>query len=133
TSDLTDFVDHGVPLAGALLFSAAALAVMAAIDPMITVVLVVPMVAVGVLSRLMSDVIRRLHRRAQILGAVVTAYIGEVFGSVLAVKTAGAEDAVLARLREHNRRRRAAAVKDRLVTDLLDTATGATVDLSIGL
>jgi ATP-binding cassette, subfamily B, bacterial len=133
TSDLTDFVDHGVPLAGALLFSAGALAVMAAIDPRITVVLVLPMVAVGVLSRLMSDVIRRLHLRARILGAVVTAYVGEVFGSVLAIKTAGAEDAVLARLREHNRRRRAAAVKDRLATDLLATATSATVDLSIGL
>src|SRR5690606_35159150 len=39
----------------------------------------------------------------------------------------------LARLREHNRRRRAAAVKDRLLIDLADTSTSAGVELSIGL
>jgi ATP-binding cassette, subfamily B, bacterial len=133
TGDLTNFVDHGVELAGALLFSAGALAVMASIDPVVTLVLVVPMLAVGVLSRLMSELIRRLHLRARELGAVVTAYVGEVFGSVLALKAAGAEEAAMARLREHNRRRRAAAMRDRLATDLMDTATGATVDLSIGL
>jgi len=133
TSDLTNFVDHGVELAGAVLFSAGALVVMASIDPVITLVLVLPMLVVAVLSKLMSDLIRRLHLRARELGAVVTAYVGEVFGSVLALQTAGAEEAAMARLREHNQRRRAAAVRDRLATDLMDTATGATVDLSIGL
>ncbi|MEV1173106.1 ABC transporter ATP-binding protein, partial [Nonomuraea sp. NPDC049784] len=39
----------------------------------------------------------------------------------------------LERLREHNRRRRAAAVKDRLATDLLDAATSTTVELGTGL
>lgn len=132
-SDVVEFTDEAVPLAGAVLFGGAALVIMASIDPVITLVLVLPMIAIGVLSRLMSEVIRRLHRRARVLGAVVTAYIGEAFGGVLAIKTAGAEDATLERLREHNRRRRNAAVKDRLATDMLDTATGTTVEISIGL
>ncbi|MER6950117.1 ABC transporter ATP-binding protein [Nonomuraea sp. NPDC000554] len=132
-SDVVEFVDESVPLAGATLFSAVALAIMASIDPVITLVLVVPTVAIGVLSRLMNRLIRRLHRQARGLGAAVTGHLGAIFGGVLAIKTAGAEEAVLERLRRHNRRRREAAVQDRLATDLLSTATGATVEISIGL
>lgn len=132
-NDLVMLTDNTVDLVGAIIFGAGAFVIMASIDPTITLVLVLPMVAVAVLSRLLSGVIRRLHSRARQLGAVVTAYIGEVFSGVLAIKTAGAEDAVLERLREHNQRRRRAAVKDRLAIDMLDTATGATVEISIGL
>jgi ATP-binding cassette, subfamily B, bacterial len=132
-ADAVDFTDESVSLAGTTLFALAAVPIMAAVDPVVTFVLVLPMIAVGVLSRTMRRTIARLHRRARLLGAAVTAYVGEVFGGVLAIKTAGAEDAALERLREHNRRRRDAAVKDRMATDLLDAATTTTVELSIGL
>ncbi|HEY6739557.1 MAG TPA: ABC transporter ATP-binding protein [Actinopolymorphaceae bacterium] len=131
--DLIKLADNLVDLAAGVLFAIGAFAIMATIDPVITVVLVLPLSIVLVLTRSLSEVIRRIHSRARRLGAVVTAYIGETFGGVLAIKTAGAEEAVLERLREHNRRRRQAAVKDRLAMDLLDTATGATVEISIGL
>lgn len=132
-SDVVELVDDTVPLAGATLFSTAALAIMASIDPVITLVLVIPTIATGVLSRLMNQMIKRLHRQARVLGAAVTGYLGEVFGGVLAIKTTGTEEAVLERLRRHNRLRREAAVKDRIATDLLNTATSATVEISIGL
>ncbi|MFB9895099.1 ABC transporter transmembrane domain-containing protein [Planobispora takensis] len=131
--DLVDFTDESVSLAGATLFGVAALAIMGSIDPVITVALVVPMIAVGLVSRLANEAVRRLHLRARTLGAAVTASIGEIFGGILAIKTAGAEEAVLERLREHNRRRRTAAVKDRLATGLMETTTGATVEIGIGL
>lgn len=131
--EVVEFTDEFVELACALVFCVPALVIMASIDPVITLVLVLPMVAIGVLSRLMHRVIRRLHGRARALGAAVTAHVGEIFGGVLAIKTAGAEAATLERLREHNRRRRDAAVKDRLASDLLSAATDATIDISIGL
>ncbi|MEQ7123784.1 ABC transporter ATP-binding protein [Actinopolymorpha sp. B11F2] len=131
--DVVGVTDNLVDLLGAVLFGIGALTIMASIDPVITLVLVVPLTVVVFLTRALSTVIRRIHARARELGAIVTAYIGETFGGVLAIKTAGAEKAVLERLRAHNRRRRQAAVKDRLAMDMLDTATGATVELSIGL
>lgn len=131
--DLVALTDRFVDLTGAVLFSAAAFAIMASIDPVITVALVLPLLLVLILNRLLAAAIRRVHSRARQLGAAVTAFIGETFAGVLAIKTAGAEPAVLARLREHNRRRRAAAVKDRLLIDLADTSTSAGVELSIGL
>ncbi|SDS11490.1 ABC transporter ATP-binding protein [Actinopolymorpha singaporensis] len=131
--DLVIATDNGVDLIGAVLFGIGAFAIMTSIDPVITVVLVLPLTVVVVLIRVLSEVIRRIHARARELGAAVTAFVGETFAGVLAIKTAGAENAVLDRLRAHNRRRRQAAVKDRLAMDMLDTVTGATVEVSIGL
>ncbi|MER7503837.1 ABC transporter ATP-binding protein [Nonomuraea pusilla] len=131
--DLVELVDEAVPLAGAALFSAAALGVMASVDPLVTLALVLPMIAVGVASRVLSRTIRRLHRRTRRLGAAVTAHLGEIFAGVLAIKTAGAEEAVLERLHRHNGLRREAAVRDRLASDLLSTVTGATAEVGIGL
>lgn len=131
--DLVILVDNVMDLTTAVLFGAAAFTIMAAIDPLITLVLVFPLLLMLLVNRVLSPVIRRVHRRARQLGAVVTAFIGDLFAGVLAIKTAGAEPAVMARLREHNRRRRAAAVKDRLAMDMVDTVTGASVEISIGL
>jgi ATP-binding cassette, subfamily B, bacterial len=131
--DLAILTDNIVDLAGAALFSVVAFAIMASIDPVIALVLVVPLLGMIGVYRMLSAVIRRVHSRARALGAVVTAYIGEMFAGVLALKTAGAEAAALARLREHNRRRRSAAVKDRLAMDMVDTVTGASIEISIGL
>jgi len=130
---LVNFVDGFVPLTGSLLFAAGAVVVMARIDRLVTLVLVLPMLAVGVLSTVARATVKRLHGQAQERGAAVTGYLGEVFANVLAVKTSGAEAAVLARLAGHNRARRSAAVRDRLATDLLDAGTGASVELGIGL
>jgi ATP-binding cassette subfamily B protein len=131
--DLVALTDRWVDLAGAMTFAAAAFTIMASIDPVITLALVLPMLVVLILNRILSAAIRRVHSLARQLGAAVTGFIGETFAGVLAIKTAGAEPAVLARLREHNRRRRAAAVKDRLLIDLADTSTSAGVEVSIGL
>ncbi|MEV3985075.1 ABC transporter ATP-binding protein [Nonomuraea sp. NPDC049758] len=132
-AELVELADESVPLAGGVLFGGVALAVMVSIDPVVTVTLVVPMLAIGVLSRLMGRVIRRRHQRARELGAGVTAFVGELFGGVLALKTAGAERAALDRLRTLNARRRDAAVRSRLATDLLEAATGTTVELGVGV
>jgi ATP-binding cassette subfamily B protein len=131
--DLIIATDNVVDLIGSFLFAIGALVIMASIDPTITLALAVPLVAVVLLTRSLRHVIRRVHRRARELGAVVTAFIGEMFSGVLTLKTAGARDAALRRLHEHNERRRDAAVKDRLAMDLLSTSTAATIDISIGL
>lgn len=131
--DLIVLTDNVIDLIGALVFAIGALIIMAIIDPVITVAMAVPLVVVLLLTRSLRDLIRRVHRRARELGAVVTAFVGEMFSGVLTLKTSGASTAALARLREHNHRRRDAAVKDRLAMDMLNTATTATIEVSIGL
>jgi ATP-binding cassette, subfamily B, bacterial len=131
--DLVIMTDMWVDVVGSAVFAALAFAVMWSIDPLVTVVLVLPLTAAIVATRALGDVIKRWHGQARELGAGVTAFVGDLFSGVLAVKTTGAEPAALARLHRLNDERRDAAVRDRLALDLLDTVTGATVDVSIGL
>src|SRR5690606_26950806 len=62
---LVALTDRFVDLPGAVLFSAAAFAIMASIDPVVTVVLVLPLMLVLVLNRLLAAAIRRVHSRAR--------------------------------------------------------------------
>jgi ATP-binding cassette subfamily B protein len=132
-ANVVDFTDEFVALAGSLVFAVGALVVMASIDWVIMVALVVPMIMVTILSTWAGRVVRRLYTGAQERAATVIGFLGETFNNILAVKTAGAERAVLSRLTRLNRSRKQAEVRSRLAADLLDGATGASVELGIGL
>lgn len=132
-ANIVDFTDEFVALAGSLVFAVGALIVLATIDWVIMVALVVPMIIVAIVTTWAGRIVRRLHTDAQERSATVIGFLGETFNNLLAVKTSGAEPAVLDRLSRLNQGRRRAEVRSRLATGLLDTATGASVELGIGL
>lgn len=130
---LVDFVDAFIPIAGSALFAVGALVIMAGISWSITLVLLVPVLTIGVLTSTGSSTIRRLQQRVQAAGADVTAFVGELFHGLLAITTAGVESEAIARLRARNAPRRDAAVRVRFASDLLNSATNASVEVAIGL
>ncbi|HZQ87947.1 MAG TPA: ABC transporter ATP-binding protein [Acidimicrobiales bacterium] len=131
--DLVWLADIWVDVAGAIILGAIGVAVMCTINVMLTLVVVLPLVAVVFLTRWLSQRIRRYHAQLRQSGAAVTSFIADVFSSVQAIKTAGAEDRVLARFRYLNASRGTAAVKSELANTLLQTVSAATSDISIGL
>jgi ATP-binding cassette subfamily B protein len=131
--DMLGFLDTALYVAGRALFALGSVAVMLRIDPVVTVAVALPMVAMVVAARVLAGRIRTLRRASREATAAVTGFVGEVFGAVLAVKAAAAAEAVLERLAGMNERRRRAALRDQLFTDLLDAFNSTTVDLSIGL
>jgi ATP-binding cassette, subfamily B, bacterial len=131
--DFIGFIDIALFVAGELLFAAGAITVMVAIDPLIAISVVLPLATVVFSTRMASRQIRgrrAAHRRAT---AAATGLLGEMFGAVLAVKTAHAGDRIVNRIVEHNERRRRTGLRDQLVTQLLDTFSRVTVHLSTGL
>jgi ATP-binding cassette subfamily B protein len=131
--DLVMFTDIWVDLTGDVVFSLVALAIMVTIDPVVTGIVVLPSVAVVLVTLRLSEVIKRYYRAARIAGASVTAFLDELFTNVLTLKTAGAEDAALARLRERNAARRQAEIRTELLTQLVDSLGATSVGVSVGL
>jgi len=131
--DLLIFVDSWLDLAGTAVFATVALAVMVRVDATLTLVVVLPLLAVFAITRSLSDRIRRTRRADREATARVTGFLGEVFSSVLAIKVAGAEEASVARLKRLNQTRRHTALRDRVLTETLEAFNGSTVDISIGL
>ncbi len=131
--DVVWFVDIHLDLAGGIVFAALALSVMSEIDPLVTLVAILPLVAVLIGNRVLTNRMRGLRRAYREATAVVTSYLGELFASTLSVKTAGAEERVVARLRAHNRRRNAAAIRDHVGRESLNAFNVATVEVAIGV
>jgi ATP-binding cassette subfamily B protein len=127
------FVDIHLDVAGGVVFSVLALSVMSNIDPLVTLVAILPLVAVLVGNRILTTRMRGLRRAYREATAVTTAYLGELFASTLSVKTAGAEDRVVERLRHHNRTRNTAAIRDHVGTESLNAFNVATVEVAIGV
>ena len=131
--DMTEYVDGWVDLTGTVAFGTFSLLVMLTVDPVITLVVVVPLIAVFGVNRLLADRIRRVRLADREAASRVTGFLGDVFSAVLAVKVAGAEDRAVRRLAELNRDRRATSVRDKVLTDGLDAFNRSTVDVTIGI
>jgi ATP-binding cassette subfamily B protein len=131
--DLTILADCFVDLAGALLFGLFAVVVMVQVDVLLTLVVVLPLIAVYGVNVALADRIRRVRREDREATAQVTGYLGDVFSAVLAVKVAGAEGSAVGRLARLNRARLRTSVRDKVLTDSMDAFNGSTVDLTIGL
>lgn len=131
--DVVWFVDIWVDVTGGLVFTVAALSIMARIDALITAVVVVPMVAVVLTTRLLSRRIRRYHEQTRAAGASVGGLIGEVLSNVLALKAAGTEAPAMRRLRTMNAARVRSAVKAEMTANLVPSISDVAVELAIGL
>ncbi len=125
--------DLSVDLVGALVGGTVAFVVLWSIDPVMTIVISVPVVIVGIVSSTTGRIVRQYRRTAREATETITAFIGETFASTQSVKIAGAEHAMLSRFVDLNDVRRRMMVKDRTLTAVLDAVFRNTVNIGTGL
>lgn len=106
------------------------IAVMAWIDAYITLICLVPLVAVTGIVYVLRMKIETLRKSAREAAGSVTGYIGELFGAVQAVKVATAESSMIGRFGELNKRRSQTALRDRLFGELMDSVFRNAVNIS---
>jgi ATP-binding cassette, subfamily B, bacterial len=131
--DLAMVLDVWLDISGVVVASAAAVVVMATIDARVTGAVVVPVVAALALARWLGPRLRAWRQASRRATAEVTGFLGDAFGAVLAVKAAAAERAVLARFAEINARRAVAARRDQVGTQLVQSLSGTTGQVGVGL
>jgi ATP-binding cassette subfamily B protein len=120
-------------MAGQLLTFVIAVVIMARINLLITLVIFVPLALTTGLNRLAwSRFLHYRHASRQAAGAV-TAFLGELFGAVKAVKVANAEDDAVNYLQGLNEVRRRAAVRDRSFEEGLFSFYKTTAAFGIGV
>ncbi|MDH5371869.1 MAG: ABC transporter ATP-binding protein/permease, partial [Acidimicrobiia bacterium] len=117
--DLLEYVENWVDIGGLIVFGIGSTVVMARIDPVLTAIILIPLLLTAVLTQSLSPQIRDRRRAMRTATENVTGFVGETFGAVQAVKLAHAEEALLGEFRELNQTRRAAALRDTFLTELL--------------
>lgn len=128
-SRLRDDVEHVIwwPIGfnnviGSAFTGAIAIAVMLTIDPLITALVLLPLAGVVAIVELARRRIVVYRRANQVRTAAITGFIGDVFASVQAVQVGNAEARVVEQFRQLNANRRKAAVRDRLLEEVLKGA-----------
>jgi ATP-binding cassette subfamily B protein len=127
------FIDTWLDVTGTAIFTLAAIGIMAAISPTITVVVLLPLAATVAITRLMTSRIRRYRRAYREATASVTSFIGESFGAIHAIKVGAAEPHVTRRFEELGDVRRRAAVRDRLFSELLASYSLNAGNIGVGI
>jgi ATP-binding cassette subfamily B protein len=118
---------------GQLLAFTIAFVTLARIDLRITLFGFLPLVAILAGVNLLNDRIRRYRKANQESIGRVTGLLGELFGAVQAVKLAGAEAHVVAHLQRVNELRRAATLRDQLLSNLINAFSFGAANIATGV
>lgn len=103
------------------------------IDAQMTLLVFLPIVLVITAAQLATVRLQKYRAASREATSKVTGEISEMFGNVQAIQVAGAEDRVIERFRSFGDNRRKAMLKDRLMTELLDSVFSNSVNLGTGL
>jgi ATP-binding cassette, subfamily B, bacterial len=126
------YVESWVDIGGELLFVIGSLTVMFWIEPVMTVVILVPLALFIVLVNVLGDRISTYREASREAGGEVTDFLGEVFTGVQAVKLANAAPNVIAHFEKMNERRRKASLRDNLLTQVIDSLNSTILNVTVG-
>lgn len=92
-----------------------------------------PLVLVGATSKLTIHKIQEYRRASRDAAGKVTDALGEMFGAVQAIQVAGAEERVVGHIASLNEERRRLTLRDRLLSEVLETVYHNAVNIATGL
>lgn len=118
---------------GLALTAVIALIIMIRIDIWVTLGTFGPLLVIILVANRLSQRLEQTHRQSREATGQVTSAISEIFGAVQAIKVANAEERAIAHLRQLNDQRQATAVRDRMISQLLDAISDNSVAIGIGL
>lgn len=125
--------DLFVDFVGALVAGSISVVILWSIDPVITVVVAIPVVVVGVVSNRTGGLVRKYRRQARDATEAITGFLGETFTATQSVKVAGAEANMLGHFVELNDYRKTMMVRDRTLMAVIEAVFRNTVNIGTGL
>jgi ATP-binding cassette subfamily B protein len=131
--DVSLVLDVWLDVSGAIAAASVALVVMATIDPVASLAAIVPVALAVLASALLGPKLRIWRRDARTATAGVTGFIGDMYGSILAVKTGAAEDQIDARFAQLNARRAVVGKRDAVGSELIRSLGYGTGEVTIGV
>ena len=132
-ADFADFPTWTPEVFGHFLFTVIALVIMARISPLITAVTMVPLAGVFLLNRWAWAHFLSHGHKSRAANSKVSGFLGEIFGSVQAVKVSGAEQGTMSYFRVLNERRRRLNVRYATYLALFHAATDHLGDIAIAV
>ncbi len=129
---VSEYLEGWVDLVGESVFVCLSLAVMIYINPLVTAVVLLPLVTFIAVANALGERIRVYREASRAATGRVTGFLGEIFTAVQAVKLADAGARVISRFEQISEARRRVSLRDNLLTQLLDSLNETVLNLSVG-
>ncbi|NOU68577.1 ATP-binding cassette domain-containing protein [Paenibacillus sp. LMG 31461] len=126
-------VSWSVDVFGMTVFALVSGYILIRIDAQMTLLVFMPIVIVITAAQLATVRLQKYRAASRESTSKVTGEISEMFGNVQAIQVAGAEKRVMERFHSFGDQRRKAMLKDRLMSELLDSVFSNSVNLGTGL
>ncbi len=110
-----------------------AVVIMLSINPTITIIAFTPLIVVAFIANRVMSVAQRYREARRRTAARVIGFVAEIFGAVQTVKVATAENTVIAHFDRLNEARRQAALKDRVLEEMLSSIFFNAVNIGTGI
>jgi ATP-binding cassette subfamily B protein len=133
TEDVANLVDGMVDISGGVVFTVIAGFVLGAADARAAAVLVVPLLGVGIATRVLDTRIKAYRAADRAATEAVTGLLGDVMTAATTVKVNDAAEPMLGRLAVLVERRRHTAVRDRVLEEGVQAFSQGAADIGLGL
>ncbi|MGB0386221.1 MAG: ABC transporter ATP-binding protein [Ardenticatenaceae bacterium] len=131
--EMEHIVDIMIDAVAQILFVVVALGIMIRINARITLLTILPLVGVLLVAQAATTRIKRYREASRQATEQVTGALGEILGAVQAIQVANAEQHVARYFSQLNNNRREQMVKDRLLTEVLNSIFSHSAALGTGL
>lgn len=131
--DVAWLTDNWIDLIGAGIQAAIAIAIMASIDPVLTLAGVLPVLAIALTTRLLGHWVVSAHRRHLEAASSLTANLRDVFAAQDTIRLYAARPAVLQEVAQRSATRARAAVVDRVLGEAIRAASTSLSGVAIGI
>jgi ATP-binding cassette subfamily B protein len=130
---ISEFMTWTIDPFGQVLSFSIAFITLVQIDPIITVFAFLPLAVILVFINLLNKRITQYRKANQESIGQVTGLLGELFGAVTAVKVNGAEARVVTHLQRANETRRAAALRDQFLHNIVEAFSFGAYNIATGV
>lgn len=122
TAVITDAIRYTNIVFGSALQALVAATILLTINPLITLVVFVPLVGSSLLMNRMGTRIQKYHHESRKAAGEVSSFIGEMFNAAQAIQLVNAQDRVIVHLRQLNDVRRQTKLRSLFFTDVVLTS-----------
>ncbi|NTV62261.1 MAG: ABC transporter ATP-binding protein [Oscillochloris sp.] len=131
--ELLLFIDSWFDSSGQILFAAIAAVILAQIDVLTTLAIFAPLATVLIITRALSGRVRHYREQNRAATGRFTGFLGELFSAAQTLKVGGAEERAVDHLRGLGVARQRAALRDRVLSELIDSLNANTTSIGLGL
>ncbi len=133
TDDVANFVDGMIDVTGGLAFTVIAGFLLGAADLRAAAILIIPLLGVAIATTTLDRRIKEYRAADRVATEAVTGLLGDTMAAATTVKVNDAVEPLLARLSVVADRRRATAVKDRVLDEGVQAFSQGAADVGLGL